>query len=173
MDGSGLLALAHKYRRLRDLRRRKHGESANAVRSELRCLAEEFPGALRELDVLPLRVIEHRLAELESAASDGRAAAWMSWMHEYHALMRLALDVKRRIPKRRALDDEQARALAESTSRRAGRSCDPSFVRAVARPPGGRLNRLVFEHLASRFETDTEIIHRTLFPALCPAPEAP
>jgi hypothetical protein len=171
MDGSGLLALLHKYRRLHELRRRKQSERVNASRVELRSLAEQFPGALRELDVLPMQLIEQRLAELECAAQQGRPAAWMSWMHDYHALMRLALDVKRRLSKRRTLDDLQARALAESVSLRAGQTCDAAFVRAVARPPDGRLNRLIFEQLASRFETDTELIIATLFPALCPAPE--
>jgi hypothetical protein len=52
-------ALARKYRVLAALR------AGASVRPALAALSAEFPGALRELDELPLAEIELRIAELE------------------------------------------------------------------------------------------------------------
>ena len=45
-------AIARKYRALVALRARRDGGGAPATRDELRALATEFPGCLRELDTL-------------------------------------------------------------------------------------------------------------------------
>lgn len=54
-------ALARKYRTLMELR------ASGSTRPELARLAAEFPGALRELDELPLPEIQRRIDELQGA----------------------------------------------------------------------------------------------------------
>lgn len=55
--------LARKYRALLALRLRA---AASPELSELRALAAEFPGALRELDELPRAELERRIEELDA-----------------------------------------------------------------------------------------------------------
>jgi hypothetical protein len=167
-----LVALARKYRTLASLRRDKAQDGSMAPRSVLRALAREFPGALRELDTVPLEEIDRRVNALDCAAVertvDGRDPdPWMTWMVAYHATMRAALLVKARVA-RGKLDvgdvDEVATAIAEKT----GVSVDAAFVRAVASPPGGRLNRAVFDRLGVEFGAAPDELWETLFPSRHP-----
>jgi hypothetical protein len=41
---------------------------------------------------------------------------------------------------------------------------DPAFAAAARRPPGGRLNAIVFAALAEDHRTSPEAIARTVFP---------
>ncbi|MBS2018440.1 MAG: hypothetical protein JST00_36585, partial [Deltaproteobacteria bacterium] len=79
-------------------------------------LAREFPGALRELDELPLGSIEQRIAELDGAIGDAtRIARWMRAMDAFHRHARGALAVKRWLAGRSITGttrDELARDLA-------------------------------------------------------------
>lgn len=70
-------ALARKYRALLAVRR---GESVS-----LRALSLEFPGALRELDELPLDELERRIGELESG---GPLRAELVAVGRFHELVR-------------------------------------------------------------------------------------
>src|SRR5262245_19307987 len=59
-------------------------------------LAKEFPGALREIDELPLDVLRTRIVELEAAARDDAfVAPWMHASWSFHRLARGALAAKR------------------------------------------------------------------------------
>jgi hypothetical protein len=149
---------------LAELRRSQYTMSFVEARAPLQRLAREFPGALRELDVLPLDEIDRRADALSAAAESGEILAWMEWLHEYHGRLRIALSVKRQLAGRRAVDAGIAQQLAESLTAEHGCSCDAAFVQAVLRPPQGRINVLVFQALEARFGEPQTVITRTLFP---------
>lgn len=156
--------LAYKYRTLGELRRAKARGEAEPPRGVFKTLAEEFPGALNELDMLPLDEIDRRQAALEGAARGAPVEPWMAWLHGYHALMRAALRVKGRLRKTRDVTEARAGALATEATTCAGTPVGPEFVRAVARPPGGRITPVVLERLAALCEADPEVILDALFP---------
>lgn len=89
-------ALARKYRALVALRARRDGGGAPATRAELRTLAREFPGCLRELDTLGPAELGRRAAAAAAAAAGGAREAWMDWIASYHALMAEALAARAR-----------------------------------------------------------------------------
>ena len=163
---SDLLALARKYRALSELRRAQHRMTFAEVRAPLRELSREFPGSLRELDSLPLEEIERKSELLEQAAHGASPGIepWMLWMHAYHLTMRAALAVKFRLAGRRAISDEVAFEIAVEVSDEVGYRCDLEFVFAVARPPEGRINPVVFRRLALMFGAEPESLGRALFP---------
>lgn len=160
---SDLIALTRKYRTLAELRRREHLATALEAHTPLRRLADEFPGALRELDTLALDEIEERADALERAASGAPRAAWMEWMVAYHQAMRAALYVKRRLAADPELARRPALGLAADAARESGYECDAEFVQAVARPPAGRLNAVVFARLEVAFELKPGELERRLF----------
>jgi hypothetical protein len=161
---SDLLALARKYRALSELRRAQHRMTFAEVRAPLRELSREFPGSLRELDSLPLEEIERKRELLEQAARGAELEPWMPLMHAYHLTMRAALAVKLRLAGRRAVSEEAAFEIAAGVSREIGYRCDLDFVFAVARPPEGRINPVVFRRLALMFDAEPESLGRALFP---------
>lgn len=165
---SDLAALARKYRALGELRRTEHDLAE--VRVPLRELAREFPGALRELDTLPLDEIDRRAERLEAAARGAGAEPWMEWLVSYHAAMRAALFVKRRLEGRRSVDERRAFELARQAARETGYRCDAGFVQAVARPRAGRLNVVVFERIEAGFGVPPGSIWQALFPERRPLP---
>lgn len=148
-DAEALARLARKYRLLAALRRVKVDSGVVPDRAFFRALAETFPGALHELDTLPLDEIDRRAEALEAAASGGDRAPWMEWQHGYHALLRAALRIKARARKRE-LDDARVEALARDASQHAGVEVDAAFVRAVAAPVRGRIVGIVATSLAAR-----------------------
>jgi hypothetical protein len=161
-----LAALARKYEVLARMRRDRAEGGPVAPRAELRALAREFPGSLRELDTVPLDEIDRRMRALGDAArSAARVEPWMSWMSAYHACMRAALFVKARVARAPNLSADLARSVAEVATAHLGIAIDPAFVRAVAAPPRGRLNTFVFDRLAASFGVAPETIQKTLFPA--------
>jgi hypothetical protein len=88
-----LYGLVDKYERLLRLRT---VPTAVPPRDELRSLARQFPGALRELDRLPLERIEARLRAVQRVLAEaGEPEAWMQIQVSYHGYMRAALRVKR------------------------------------------------------------------------------
>jgi hypothetical protein len=161
---SDLLALARKYRAMSELRRAQHQVTRSDVLGSLRSLAREFPGALRELDSLPLEEIEERVELLETAARFGIAARWMEWMYAYHLTMRAALGIKRRLGGRRSISEFTALEIAGDVAVESGYRCDLEFVLSVARPPEGRINVVVFQRLGSVFGIEPQTLWRALFP---------
>jgi hypothetical protein len=138
-----LLALARKYRTLAEVRREKLRTGQHTSRETMRALAREFPGALRELDTLPLAELDRRAAALEAAARHpADARPWMGWMARFHELLRAALTVK------------------------SGRPAElPDELRAqVARPPGGRLIALVVQQIGRESGAATDAIAQALLP---------
>ena len=164
--------LAHKYRTLAALRRDRQAGAPIPPGRFFKALAGEFPGALHELDTLPLETIDDRAAALELAAGGGRVLPWMAWMHAYHRLMRAALRVKVRLARARDVDDVRAAALAEEATALAGAAFDAELVRAVARPPGGRIAPLILERVSLTFGVDPLEIADALFPRLRRGPRA-
>jgi hypothetical protein len=171
-----LAALERKYRTLMEIHRALAAwDDARAAALD-HALAEEFPGALRELQTLPLDVLEARAGALAAAVAGASPDPWMLWMSDYHALLRAALRIKRRLRRHAPLDDAAAEALAAevasttpNTTRAQGPAVAPvplidrAFVQAVAHPPGGRMNQIVFERLALLHGTPAETIAAALF----------
>jgi hypothetical protein len=157
---SDLLALERKYRCLLELR----GGAREPEGGVLRALASEFPGALRELDILPLATLERRLRTVAAAVAGAEPSPWVHWMLAYHRRMRLALAIKRKLGDARL----EPGAIARGAGAEFGEELEPEFVAKVARPPGGRLNRLVFELLEAEFGRSRVELESTLFPALAP-----
>jgi hypothetical protein len=146
-------ALLRKYRLLTRWRRSKDaaGQAAEpsgdvAAPAAMRALAEEFPGALRELDLLGLPELERRAAYL-AAEPTPEPEPWLAWIHAYHALMRLALALRSATPPAALPPIE-----------------DERFLHDARRPPGGRLSTAVLQALARRFERPAEEIRAVLFP---------
>jgi hypothetical protein len=164
LSRSDLVALARKYRTIAELRRAQHLASREQAIGMLRELAREFPGALRELDSLPLEEIERRLERIERAMFRGEAEQWMGFMHEYHRMLRAALGVKRRLGARKSVEELVALEIAREVTDESGFGCDVEFVQAVARPPRGRVSVFVLRRIAVAFGTEPESIARALFP---------
>ncbi|EYF04681.1 hypothetical protein [Chondromyces apiculatus] len=163
--------LAEKYRQLGALRRARALGEPVPERQVFRALAAEFPGALHELDNLPLDEIDARRAALDAAVAGGPAAPWMEPMAAYHALMRAALYLKIRLSRLATStptsDEAEAAALASLAARASAHSgidVDVAFARAVHAPPEGRLNRVVMAALAERSGLPPDALRQMLFP---------
>jgi hypothetical protein len=162
---SGDLArLLAKYRALGELRRARDRGEPIPERGVFRALAGEFPGALHELDNLPLDEIDRRIEAIGRAAGGGEAAPWMAWMCAYHALMRAALYLKIRVGRAAAISEEEAAGLAAKAGAHAGVEVNAAFVLAVKDPPGGRLNRVVMGALEARFGVGAGEMRQAMFP---------
>lgn len=141
-------ALARKYGRLVELRSRRDGGGVPAARDELRALAAEFPGSLRELDTLGDAELRRRAGACAAAVSGGDAEPWMAWIDRFHQLMR--------------------RALA---ARASGGDGDDDFERAVLSPPEGRMLPLVLAEVSREFDCPADQVAATLFPSRRPRRE--
>jgi hypothetical protein len=140
-----LARLAEKYRALAGWRRRKSAGGGEPDRAVFRAVATEFPGALRELEVLSLSALDARAEALARAGrGEGPIAPWMRVIASYHRWMRAALWVKRR----GARGDEAPEALAGACAARHGVAADGAFVRDALRPEGGRVRPVVLARVA-------------------------
>jgi hypothetical protein len=115
-------------------------------------LAEEFPGALREVDVLALEVIEARIDALARAErAPAKIASWMHAQAVFHRLMRGALTAKRWLHGRKRVTAATRAAFAEALPTLA-RSADAKLflddLDQIANPPRGRLMVVVHAKLA-------------------------
>ncbi|HSO31351.1 MAG TPA: hypothetical protein VLT33_02510, partial [Labilithrix sp.] len=157
MLDTDLCALRDKYERILRLRllhvraREEAAFSEPDPRAAMAELAREFPGALRELDELPLDVIRERVGALAAAENDATAAApWMHAQVRFHRLARGALGVKRWLggrPLTPELEASFARALPRLPNAD-DVSVWASSLAAVAKPPRGRVLDLVYARLA-------------------------
>jgi hypothetical protein len=102
-----LRALARKYEALAALRARRDGDGPAATREELRALAAEFPGCLRELDTLGTAEIGRRAAACAAAAAGGESEPWMAWIAAYHELVADVLAARARSQRRPAATRER------------------------------------------------------------------
>jgi hypothetical protein len=164
-----LRALRDKYLEIKRLRVEHEAGGAADPRREMAALAQRFPGALRELDELPMPEIEQRLAQLDAVVE--RAAEVPEWARlqiSYHGLLRVALRIKR-VAQGRALADAD-RVLAElrewyepAADEPALASLDRAAVAEILEPPGGRLNPWVFARVAALHGVEPDRVHRALF----------
>ncbi|MDC3959393.1 hypothetical protein KEG38_36400 [Polyangium jinanense] len=161
-----LVALESKYAEIAELRRARDRGEPIPERAVFKALAERFPGALHELDTLPLDVIDTRLAAVRRALAGGAIEPWMAWMASYHALLRAGLRIRIRTTKDRDRGAERASELAADASSHAGIEVDVAFVHATLRPPKGRLVGVVYARLEALFGEPAASIRATLFPRL-------
>jgi len=156
-------ALREKYSRmlrLRELHDRKKIDPSFQEpdpRPEMIRLAEEFPGSLREIDVLPLDVIRDRIEALS------RPPPWERWMEAqsmFHRLARGALRTKRWLGKRKEITTELRAELARSSV--AG-AVDESDLESIANPPNGRLMNVVHAMVARRVGVSAAEAKRLVF----------
>ena len=138
--------LARKYAALAALRARRDSEGPPATRGELRELAAEFPGCLRELDTLGRDELARRATAAAAAAAGAAPEPWMHWIDAYHGAMREALAARAQGP------------------------AGPGGKAERAAAPEGRLNVVVLRQLALRFGVPAETIAHTLFPVRRPSP---
>jgi hypothetical protein len=168
-----LRALRDKYERmlrLRELHARAK-EDADFVepdpRPAMADLARSYPGALREIDELPLEAIRARIEELAAAERDAtRVASWMNAQSRFHALARGALAVKRWLegrPLTPELDRAFAAALATLPYSEDAQLWSGDLA-AIASPPRGRLMDLVYVRLACELGVDVTAARAAVLP---------
>ena len=154
-------ALARKYATmlaLREAHDRGEGVASNAT---LRALAGEFPGALHEIDRLPMELLRQRADATERACHDPAAVApWMDRVIAWHALLGAALRAKR--AHLRHADD--GGSLAAALTAESGVTVDAAFARSLAAPVGGRIVPLVVAAVAAHFAEEVDALRATLFP---------
>jgi hypothetical protein len=94
--------LARKYSTLAVLRAQRDGTDTTATRQTLRALSQDFPGCLRELDILGEAELRRRAEVTRAAAAGGPREPWMAWILSFHWRLAEALAKKRLAPARTA-----------------------------------------------------------------------
>lgn len=143
-----------------ELVRLREGAPGPAPKERLRDLARRFPGALAEIDRLPMDVLLARRDALRAGEWPPFAAAWTV----VHAHFRGVLALKAWLGGRKEVDDAlEAAALGAALPDEAapwrGR------LREIARPPDGRLTTLVHAAAAAELGVDVGAIPTLLFGA--------
>ena len=163
MNESACRAELHrKYAAMLALRRAYPESQAAPPGAELRRLAGEYPGSLRELDLLPREMIEARLEALDAK---GALPDWALPMLRYHAWMRVALLVKKEIGRANSAEMAQKWVKNEYVAR----DGEPNIAEVVAElthilaPAGGRLNQWLFHRLAQEFGVEANTLEELLF----------
>jgi hypothetical protein len=166
---AAVMALLDKYREIKRLRVEHARGDEQDPRPQLRVLAARFPGALRELDELPMDAIEARLALLNDVLARVQPApSWIALQLGYHGWMRAALRIKLIA---RGRDSAHVDAvLAELPQRYAPSAFDPPLasldraaVSAILEPLDGRLNPWVFARVAAAAGVEPDAVRRALF----------
>ncbi|HVJ94601.1 MAG TPA: hypothetical protein VM580_32670 [Labilithrix sp.] len=172
-DRHELRALRDKYERMLSLRtaHARADEDADFVepdpRPEMAKLAAEYPGALREIDTLPLGVITGRIAALAAAeAAPVQAQPWMLAQILFHRYARGALSAKRWLAGRKIvtphLRDSFERA-AKTMPHGAEAALFVSDLDAIANPPRGRLLDVVHAKVADALHTSAAVAKSLVF----------
>jgi len=163
-------ALRDKYAEMLRMRREDLASGgAHDPKQDMRALARRFPGALREIDELPLEEIEARVAAREGVVA-GRAEPpeWAIYFVDYHGWMRAALRIKLLCRgcagTEAAVERVRADYTAEPDEPPPDRACDPAVVAAIVRPAGGRLNPWIFARIAEAHGVTPDHVRDTLFP---------
>jgi hypothetical protein len=145
---SDLGALREKYEEMLRLRLEPSGGDP---RRAMAALASRFPGALREIDDLPLETIAERVRELRASEAGAPAALWMEAAHAFHTLTRGALCAKKWLAGRKEVGDELFIAFDREVTQLCwgddARSWRAQLAR-VASPPRGRVTELVYERMS-------------------------
>ncbi len=164
-----LSALREKYQRMLEMRRVHDSGAAHDPRAEMRALAQQFPGALREIDELPLEVIAQRIEQLSAVVDQQMPlSSWMVWMVEYHGHWRAALRIRRmglpRVDIAVALEQLQQTYVAAHDEPPLT-AFDAETLAAVLKPENGRLNPWVLSRIAAAHGVAMSEIHAQLFPS--------
>lgn len=148
-----LASLRTKYERLLALRALHERAKSDPSfvepdpRKEMTSLSRTWPGALRELDELPIDVIRTRVAALDRASRDPELVErWMIAQDTFHRLARGVLSAKRWLGKRKRITEAVREDFAAHAPREARMWKDA--LADVASPPRGRLMDLVFARVA-------------------------
>lgn len=140
-----LRELAEKYRTLLAWRAQKQRDGSEPDRAELRALARQFPGALRELEVLSIETLEQRERELDACARGEREAAlWMLAIESFHRWMRVALRAK-------------ARSSSETRDESAATD-EAAFVQSLLARDTNRLRTIVIERVAVELNVEPSVV---------------
>lgn len=153
-------ALREKYERMRTLREAHMRADEPDPRSAMARLADEFPGALRELDRLPLEEIALRIEQLRTAEEDPtRVEGWMIGIEAFHRFARGALATKSWL--RDNPPDEAAFRKALPMLREEA-ALFATHLEAIADPPGGRLMEVVYARAADELGVTREALRALL-----------
>ena len=139
------------------LREENAAKTGGDPRSALSKLAARFPGALREIDELPMEVLSARLKALSSAEEDpSHVEPWMPAMAAFHRLTRGALSAKRWLDGKKEVDAPLRAAFAAATLASEVPSAEDARAWAddlhrIAAPPDGRITILVYERIGLAF----------------------
>jgi hypothetical protein len=149
---AALLRLRLEHDRHRAVRGDGRGHERQDPRRDMAALAERYPGALREIDELPLETIRARIAELREAEADRRLVRpWMTAMHLFHLFARGALSAKRWLAGRKRVDAGLSLAF-EKAAPTLPFPKDAMLwkddLAKLARPPRGRVTELVYARVA-------------------------
>lgn len=175
MLDTDLRALRDKYERMLRLRQLHARAKAEAEfvepdpRASMADLARRFPGALREIDELPIDVIRERIDELSVAERDpSRVAPWMNAHARFHRLARGALSVKRWLEGRRLTPEVERAFVLEVRGSTLPDAEDARLwadhLAAIAKPPRGRVMDLVYARLACELDLDVTAARAAVLP---------
>lgn len=172
MRDTDLRALRDKYERMLQLRLlhdRARSEPDFVEPDPRRALAElarVFPGALREIDELPIEVIRARIEALVAAESDAsRVAPWMTVIARFHALARGALAMKRWLAGRALTPELTMQLEAVITAMPVHEALEwRDDLAAVAKPPRGRVMDLVYAKLARELGIEVSAARDAVMP---------
>jgi hypothetical protein len=169
--------LSAKYRIMRKLRLAQAddhdaGRDHHPDREELKAFAARWPGALSEIDRLPMDALHARLAEVDALLARADVAiddlpTWVRGWIGVHRGLRGALAVKAWLHGRRSIDDAMRRALDDAMPTL--RFPDDArlwsdALEVVAAPPRGRLVDVVLTRVATELDVDPHALRRTLWP---------
>jgi len=167
VDGAALDELRSKYVEILRLREEELEGGEGDPRRAMRALADRFPGALREVDDLPLATIRARIDALAAAAVDrSRIEPWMEAMALFHPLARGALAAKRWLHGKRTVDPATRSAFREA-SREMQHGADArrweNDLPRLAKPPRGRVTEAVLERVGSALGISARDAHFLVF----------
>jgi hypothetical protein len=142
-------------------------EHRTNVRTRMSTLAARFPGALRELDDLAISEIRRRIRTLDAVADGtGGVEPWMEAIALFHRLARGALWAKRWLRGRKSVNASLEAAYAVDALS-VDSACDALAWRtelaAIARPPEGRMMRLVFARIGKELNLSESQARRAAF----------
>ena len=169
--------LSAKYRVMRRLRAAQAsdhdaGKEHHPDREELKAFAARWPGALSEIDRLPMDALDARLAEVDALLARVRVTldelpTWMRGWIRVHRGLRGALAIKAWLHGRRSIDGETRRALEKDLPTL--RFADDArlwmdALELVASPPRGRLVDVVVARAAGELGVEAPALRRLLWP---------
>jgi hypothetical protein len=162
-----LLDLHVKYMEMRRLRILALESPTVDPKAWMAELATRFPGALREIDELPLEEIDARLTALSTASADAAMVEpWMEATARFHELTRGVLAVKRWLAGKKEIattDRAEFERIAKDLPHGEDAIAWRDDLEAIANPPRGKVTDLVFARIARELTTTTENARRLVF----------